>query len=135
MNIQVAVVCDAATDDNGKLNLLGAFDTVFAQEFPATHPQCTVALRVSFMPGDEGKRKVSLKFINADGQPIMQQIDMPMLVKLPDDGFFATHNFIVNIQQLKFAEAGLYSIDVLLDDKSQASVPLLVRHAPPRNVT
>ncbi|MGH7975202.1 MAG: DUF6941 family protein, partial [Limisphaerales bacterium] len=98
-------------------------------------PQCTVALRVSFMPGDEGKRKVSLKFINADGQPIMQQIDMPMLVKLPDDGFFATHNFIVNIQQLKFAEAGLYSIDVLLDDKSQASVPLLVRHAPPRNVT
>ncbi|MGH7976152.1 MAG: DUF6941 family protein, partial [Limisphaerales bacterium] len=91
MNIQVAVVCDAATDDNGKLNLLGAFDTVFAQEFPATHPQCTVALRVSFMPGDEGKRKVSLKFINADGQPIMQQIDMPMLVKLPDDGFFATH--------------------------------------------
>ena len=28
MNIQVAVLCDAATDDNGKLNLLGAFDTV-----------------------------------------------------------------------------------------------------------
>ena len=28
MNIQVAVLCDAATDDNGKLNLLGAFDTI-----------------------------------------------------------------------------------------------------------
>ena len=25
MNVQVAVLCDAATDDNGKLNLLGAF--------------------------------------------------------------------------------------------------------------
>jgi hypothetical protein len=32
MNIQVAVLCDAATEDNGKLNLLGAFDTIFALE-------------------------------------------------------------------------------------------------------
>ena len=132
MNIQVAVVCDAATDDNGKLNLLGAFDTIFAQEFPATQPQCTVALRVSFMPSDEGQRKLSLKFINADGQPILPPIDMPMLVKLPDDGFFATHNFIVNIQQLKFAETGLYSVDVLIDDKSQASIPLVVKNLPRR---
>ena len=31
MNIQVAVLCDAATDDHGKLNLLGAFDTIFAE--------------------------------------------------------------------------------------------------------
>jgi len=30
MNIQVAVLCDAATNDNEKLNLLGAFDTIYA---------------------------------------------------------------------------------------------------------
>jgi hypothetical protein len=35
MNIQVAVLCDAATDDNGKLNLLGAFDTIYAPQLPA----------------------------------------------------------------------------------------------------
>ena len=39
MNIQVAVLCDAATDDNGKLNLLGAFDTIYAPQTPAVHPQ------------------------------------------------------------------------------------------------
>ena len=38
MNIQTAVLCDAATDDNGKLNLLGAFDTIYAPEMPAIHP-------------------------------------------------------------------------------------------------
>jgi len=43
---------------------------------------------------------------------------------------FATRNFIVNIQQLKFAEDGLYSVDVRLDDKSQASIPLLVKMLP-----
>ena len=128
MNIQVAVLCDAATDDNGKLNLLGAFDTIYAPQMPAVHAQCAVALRATFQPGDEGTRKLTLNFINADGRPIMQGIPpMPVPVTLPDDAHFLTRNFIVNIQQLKFAEPGLYSVDVRLDDESQASIPLLVK--------
>ena len=50
-----------------------------------------------------------------------------VLAALPDDAHFLTRNFIVNIQQLKFAEPGLYSVDVRLDDESQASIPLLVK--------
>jgi hypothetical protein len=131
MNIQVAVLCDAATEDNGKLNLLGTFDTIFAQQLPAVHPQCAVALRVTFMSGDEGGRKLNLNFVNADGRTIMPPIEIPVAVALPDDVHFLTRNFIVNIQQLKFAEAGLYSVDVRLDDKSQAAIPLLVKHIAP----
>ena len=44
---------------------------------------------------------------------------------------FGTRNFIVNIQQLKFDSPGLYSMDISLDDRPQASIPLLVRHNPP----
>ncbi|HSY20344.1 MAG TPA: hypothetical protein VK815_18515 [Candidatus Acidoferrales bacterium] len=127
MNIQVAVLCDAATEDNGKLNLLGSFDTIYAPQMPAVHPQCSVALRVTFVPGDEGTRKLTLSFINADGRSIMQSIEMPVPVALPDDAHFLTRNFIVNIQQLKFEEPGLYSVDVRLDNLSQASIPLLVK--------
>jgi len=127
MNIQVAVLCDAATEDNGKLNLLGSFDTIYAPQMPAVHPQCSVALRVTFVPGDEGTRKLTLSFINADGKAIMQNIEMPVPVALPDDAHFLTRNFIVNIQQLKFEEPGLYSVDVRLDNISQASIPLLVK--------
>lgn len=127
MNIQVAVLCDAATDDNGKLNLLGAFDTIYAPQMPAVHPQCAVALRVTFAPGDEGTRKLALNFINADGRAIMQGIELPVPVTLPDDAHFLTRNFIINIQQLKFEEPGLYSVDVRLDDESQAGIPLLVK--------
>ena len=130
MNVQVAVLCDAATDDNGKMNLLGAFDTIYAQQLPAVHPQCAVALRVTFAADDEGKRKLKLNFINADGRAIMPAIEVPVAVALPDDAHFLTRNFIVNIQQLKFAEAGLYSVDVRLDDKSHASIPLLVKLMP-----
>jgi len=132
MNIQVAVLCDAATDDNGKLNLLGAFDTICARELPALHPQCSVALRVTFSSGDEGKHNLRLNFVDADGRSIMPDFPpIPVEVVLPDDVHFGTRNFIVNIQQLKFEEPGLYSVDIALDDQSQASIPLLVKHLPP----
>ena len=79
------------------------------------------------MPGDEGQRQLTLNFINADGHSIMPNFELPVAVRLPDDIHFLTRNFIVNIQKLKFAEAGLYSVDVRLDGKSQASIPLSVK--------
>jgi len=131
MNIQVVVLCDAATDDNGKLNLLGAFDTIYTQQLPAVHPQCSIALRVTFGHEDEGEHKLRLNFVDADGRSIMPGIDIPVKVELPGDSHFGTRNFIVNIQQLKFEQPGLFSIDVSLDGRPQASIPLLVKHNPP----
>ena len=131
MNIQTAVLCDAATDDNGKLNLLGAFDTIYARELPAIHPQCAVALRVTFLAGDEGKRQLKLNFVDADGRAIMPPIEIPVEVALPDDMHFGTRNFIINIQQLKFETPGLFSMDVSLDGQLQANIPLLVKHVLP----
>jgi hypothetical protein len=133
MNIQVAVLCDAATSDNEKLSLLGAFDTIYASQMPAVHPQCAMALRVTFFSADEGQHQLTLNFINADGQSIMPNFPtLPVEVRLPEDMHFLTRNFIVNFQQLQFAEAGLYSVDVRLDGKSVASVPLSVKLIPPR---
>ncbi len=132
MNIQVAVLCDAATDDHGKLNLLGAFDTIQAQQLPAIHPQCSIALRLTFLSGDEGKHTLQLNFVDADGRSIMSNFPpIPVEVALPDDTHFGTRNYIVNIQQLKFEQPGLYSIDLSLDGQPQASIPLMVKHNPP----
>ncbi len=133
MNIQVAVLCDAATSDNEKLNLLGAFDTIFAPQMPAVHPQCAVALRITFFAGDEGKHNLQLNFMDADGRSIMANFPpIPVEVVLPEDIHFVTRNFVVNIQQLKFAEIGLYSVDVRIDGQSQASIPLSVKNLAPR---
>jgi hypothetical protein len=130
MNIQVAVLCDAATDDHGKLNILGAFDSILTAQVPVAHPQCTVALRVTFVSGDEGNRRLKLNFVNADGKNIIPAIDIPIPVEFPEETHFVTRNFIINIQGLKFPELGLYSVDVLLDGKSQASIPLWIKNLP-----
>jgi hypothetical protein len=128
MNVQVAILCDAATQDsNNKLNVLGGFDTIYAQSLPAIHLQCAVALRVTFATGDEGQHKLALNFINADGRSVMPAMEISVAIKLPEDVHFVTHNFVVNIQKLNFVEAGLYSVDISLDGRSLASIPLQVR--------
>jgi hypothetical protein len=132
MNIQMAVLCDAATVENEKLSLLGAFDTICAQQLPAIHPQCAVALRVTFTSNDEGSHLLALNIINADGRSIMPNFpQIPFEVTLLEDLHFLTRNFTVSIQQLQFPEAGLYSVDVRFDGESKMNIPLLVKHTPP----
>jgi len=57
-------------------------------------------------------------------------MEIPVIVALPEDVHFVTRNFVVNIQQLKFAEVGLYSVDILMDGRSLASIPLQVKLMP-----
>lgn len=132
MNILVAVLCDAATQDSSsKLNVLGAFDTIYAPQLPAVHPQCAVALRVTFGTGEEGQHKLALNFINADGRSIMPPLEMPLTVTLPDGAHFLSVNLVLSLQQMQFPEAGPYSVDIRLDGRSQGSIPLLVKLIPP----
>ena len=56
MDIQIAALCDAATDSHGKLNILGTFDTINAGQMPAVHPQCSIALRLVFSKMEEGQK-------------------------------------------------------------------------------
>src|SRR5436190_6570359 len=109
MTIQMAVLCDAAADYNGKLNILGTFDTIFSNQFPAVHPQCAVALRVAFTKMEEGKHELKLNFVDEDGKSIMPPIPMPIDVVVPGDATFLSRNFVVNMQQMKFESAGLFS--------------------------
>src|SRR5580700_9955067 len=127
MNIQIAVLCDAATESGGKLNLLGAFDAIQAAQLPALHPQCSIALRITFNKVEEGEHKLRINFVDEDGQPIMKYIDLPIQVTMPEDAYFITTNIIVSMQQLRFAKAGLYSIDIAMDGRQEIAIPLFVK--------
>jgi hypothetical protein len=131
MDIQVAVLCDAATDNNGKLNILGTFDTIYTAHLPVMHPQCSIAIRMTFNKVEEGSHKVSLNFMDEDGKPVMPPIPpMAVDVVVPDETIFLSRNIIVNIQKLRFEKEGLYSIDIAMDGRQERSIPLLVKIAP-----
>jgi hypothetical protein len=127
MDIQIAVLCDAAADYNGKLSILGTFDTIYTTQMPATHPQCSIAIRMTFNKVEEGAHKVRLNFVDEDGKSVMPHIEMPIDVSVPEETIFLSRNFIVNIQKLKFEKEGLYSIDIAVDGRQEGSIPLLVK--------
>jgi hypothetical protein len=131
MDIQIAALCDAASDYGGKLCLLGAFDTITAPQFPSMHPQCAIALRIVFEKIEEGQHKLRLGFVDDDGRALMPPIDMPVKVGVPPDSSFISQNIIVSIQGLKFDRPGTYSIDLAIDGRHEASIPLSVRLVPP----
>lgn len=130
MDVQVAVLCDAATDYGGKLNLLGTFDTIVAPKLPAVHPHCSIALRVVFSRIEEGQHKIRMNFVDEDGHSIMPGVDIPAEVAFAGEASILSRNFIINIQHLKFAKAGHYGIDIAIDGRHETSIPLQVRLAP-----
>lgn len=126
MEVQVAVLCDSATDYRGKLCILGTFDTIIASRLPISHPHCSIALRLVFHDTDEGLHAFKINLINEDGRNILPKIEPTVDVKLPDNVFFYSRNLIFNLQQLKFEQAGQYSIDILADAQMIARIPLQV---------
>jgi hypothetical protein len=130
MNIQIACLCDAATDYQGKLNLLGTFDTIFTRTLPAVHPSCAIVLRAVFSRDETGTHRIRLNFVNDDGQPVIQALDLPFEIRLPQGANTLSRNFIVNLQQIKFDRAGSHSVDVAIDGRHEVSIPLSIRQVP-----
>ena len=133
MDIQVAVLCDAATDYKGKLNLLGTFNSVHTRELPANYPQCSIVLRVVFKLVEEGSHKLRINFVDEDGKFVMPSIELPFDVKVPENDSFTYRNFILNIQRLKFEKFGQHAVDIAIDGRQEASIPLEIKHIPEQN--
>ncbi|MCH7225534.1 DUF6941 family protein [Haloferula sp. A504] len=131
MDIQIASLCDHAADYNGKLVLTGTFDTLGARSLPVVHPMCALALRLCFTQEDSGRHKLSVNIINEDGEPLDPKnmpIEPEFDVQLPNDAPFLTRNLIMNLQGLRFTEAGIYSIDIGYDGELVMRLPLRIVH-------
>jgi len=126
MDIQVATLCDAAVDYNGKLCVIGTFDQIFARQVPVVHPSCALALRLCFKPGDEGQHKLGIAFVDEDGQPVIRPFEPVMEVRLPQENIFITRNIVLNLQGLKFEKAGTHEVQISMDGQLLCSVPLRV---------
>ena len=128
MNIEVFSLCDAATvDAAGKLNVLGAFDTIWSGNMPAVYPQCAIALRIRFKNIEKGEHRVSVSFVNLDGKHIVPAAHGTINIGFPDEQRSGSANLVLNLQMLKLENHGEYSIDLAVDGRNEASLPLFVR--------
>jgi len=127
MQIEIFALCDAATADLGKLNMLGAFDTIWVAKTPAVHPQCTIALRVRFEKIEQGEHKVAVHFVDIDGKNVIPPAQGAITINFSEEQSSGSANLILNLQGLKLERAGEYSIDLAIDGQQKASLPLFVK--------
>jgi hypothetical protein len=127
MKVEIFTLCDAATTDaGGKLNILGSFDRLMAREAPIVHPQCALAIKLRFERIEEGAKRLRVAFVDSDGTPVMPSIDATTHVRFTAEDPTATASLVLNIQQLKLPRFGEYSIDLAVDERHEASIPLFV---------
>lgn len=131
MKLEVFALCDAAVDYGGKLSLLGAFDGIFAREAPVVHPQCAIALRLRVPRAEEGKHHLTINFIDADGRLVMPSVNADFEVGIPPERDSVAVNLVLNIHQLKFDQFEDYAVDLTIDGRPEASLPLVVVQRPP----
>lgn len=129
MYIEVMSLCDAATEAQGKLNILGTFDTIFSQKLPAVCSHCAVALRVRFNRIEKGEHKIKLNLVDEDGKPILPSLETSTKVDFPADFDSGVMNLVLQIQGLKLEKFGRYSLDLAIDGRQEASLPLYLRQS------
>ena len=127
MNIEAFLLCDCATDSFGKLNVLGAFETLYAPETPFVHRACTIAVRIRFSKIEQGKHNMRLNVIDQDGKNIVPKLDGKLNVPARQDVDSIAVNMILNLQGIKFEKFGKYRIDFALDGRQEATLPFHVK--------
>ena len=132
MNIEIAAICDAATanDVGGRLNILGAFDRIFAK-FPLVIPQCSAAFRLRYQRSEAGTHQLSLSIEDVVGHaivpPMQSEIDLMPVVQGFDT---AAVNMVLNMQRLQFKRPDKYIVRLVVDNEELAALPLYILEDP-----
>ena len=130
MNIEAFLLCDAATEQQGKLNVLGAFDNIYAKKVPTMHPACAIAARIRFKKVEEGNHSVRIQIIDQDGKNVCPKLEGKISVRTMPGHDSTLANLILNIQRLEFKQYGQYRVDLAIDNKIEGSLPFHVREIP-----
>jgi hypothetical protein len=133
MKATLAVLADAANrSDNGKLNLLGLFQTIYAASTPAIHSQMYLVLVFKASPGEKGStQKIKLVLSDEDGGIILASPDYPITVPDDPDVRSPDMNMIINVPNLVLPKFGDYSFEVLLNGSYLTDVSLRVEATAP----
>lgn len=127
MTVQLATLCDSASDYSGKLCILGAFDTLCAREFPVVHPHCSLVIRLMFEPMDSGHHAFIIRCIDPSGQECLPPFDPAVDVSFPSNFVpFVTRNIVLNLQRLRIERQGVYRWVLELAGNVLFTIPLRV---------
>lgn len=120
MTIELFTLCDGAYNYNGKLTIVGSLTSINVNQLPAK-VQMSVAIRMRVEAEESGSRQIKIRFINPDGTAI--PTDIVANVDLSSSNEMSYINFAASIQGLPITQDGLFTVEILIDDKRKATYP------------
>lgn len=126
MNVVFAILCDAANvSQEGKLNMLGSFAKINATVFPARQPEMNLVVRMEASPAEVGmEKKLEVTIMDEDGHKVSgfgADIVVPTQKKSGEPVQMVT---IMRIVDTVFPKQGRYAVYVLIDGKTEFTIPL-----------
>ena len=127
MDVTLALLADAANvSREGKLNLLGIFDTIFAHAFPSTHPQMQLVIRLEADATEAGRtRTLEIRFVSEDGR-ILFRVPGAMTIGTAPLGGSVRLEHVLTLNNVHVEGPGSYRFDVLVDGEPVTTIPLRV---------
>lgn len=117
MELELFTVCDYSEELSGKLVIIGTFDTIWANSFPATHPTFSVAARFLFSENELGNHIFKLFFRDENNFDFFKSIEGKINVPKPSYGQYTAIQLTLNLGNIKFESAGKYYIELYFDDE------------------
>ncbi len=120
MELTLALLADYANiSEEGKLNVLGVFDIIFAPEFPALHTELHLVLRFEAGPAERGQTKsIEIKLIDQDGA-VLGTLSGKLALPEEYPALTVGINQILRFQHLFFERPGDYRFHVLVNGETK----------------
>lgn len=130
MNIALAVVCDhALIDQAGKLSVIGIFERIWVERFPAVHPRLHLVLRLKGRRTEIGEHPVAIVLHDPDGREILRG-DGNVAIGEPPAGVTEVEAGAVLAFDVPLDRPGVYTFNISVDQQHAASVPVTVSQMP-----
>ena len=134
MRVELLAICDAATDCQGRLNILGVFEGIAAPKLPVLRDRCSIVTRMRFACDEAGAHQLRIALRNKKGVLLVPELKARFNVKRPAGNGSVAANLVLNLNKLKIEEFGCHEIALFIDDKMVESIPLIVARAMKKQV-
>jgi hypothetical protein len=134
MQCPLSALADAANvSAEGKLNILGEFDTLFSLGGePIVHPSMVFVAKLKVRAGELGEHSVQLRVVDEDMHLVRIVVAGKMnFVRLAMPGVEGAFQLVIPVQLAEFPTFGSYKFQLLVDDLVVCDPEVHVRRPPP----
>jgi uncharacterized protein DUF6941 len=124
--LDFAVVADyALVDQAGKISVLGIFQHIWVQQFPAMHPRLHLVLRLKGKRTEVGEHGVQIRLADESGVEILGGNGTVTFAE-PPAGVTDIEAGAILVFDVPFPHAGQYRFEITVDNDVLATVPITV---------